>query len=174
MTADILALAASSNPGGVAWRNLDDDAELTLGQWNDAADRLARGLSRRGVDSGDRVVIQIGPDDPFPWLVTYVGVHRARATAVPINTRLAPPELSAVIRHAEAALVVEAGAGPQAAEGPGPERVGWNVLLDDDPSPLPAAAEVNFRPCPLDFGLGTLDYIEAPMPPLCSTSALLD
>jgi long-chain acyl-CoA synthetase len=153
VTADILALAASSNPEGVAWRNLDDDAEMTLGQWNDAADRLARGLSRRGVDSGDRVVIQIGPGDPFPWLVTYVGVHRARATAVPINTRLAPPELSAVIRHAEAALVVEAGAGPQAAEGPGPDRVVWNVLLDDDPSPLPgaAAAHAADTPDPVDL-----------------------
>ncbi len=148
MTADAVALAAVSNPEGAAWRNLDDNAELTLGQWDGDANRLARGLSKRGVGSGDRVVIQIGPDDPFPWLVTYVGVHRARATAVPINTRLAPPELGAVIRHADAALVVEAGSGTPAAEGRGPERVDWNILLDDDSSPLPSAADA---PDPIDL-----------------------
>jgi long-chain acyl-CoA synthetase len=148
VTADAVALAAGPNPDGVAWRNLADSAELTLGQWDGDSNRLARGLLRRGVGSGDRVVVQIGPDDPFPWLVTYVGVHRARATAVPINTRLSPPELGVVIRHADPALVVEAGSGSHAAEGPGPERVGWNALLDEDSSPLPPAADT---PDPIDL-----------------------
>ena len=137
----------------MAWRNLDDDTELTLGQWNDAADRLARGLSRRGVDSGDRVVIQIGPDDPFPWLVTYVGVHRARATAVPINTRLAPPELGAVIRHAEAAACSRGRRRATGRRGTGP-RAWWAGTSSSTTTrrPLrPAPADAADTPDPLDL-----------------------
>ena len=54
---------------------------------------LARGLAERGLGPGDRVVICIGPDEPFPWLIAYAAVHRAGAVAVPVNTRLAGPEL---------------------------------------------------------------------------------
>ncbi len=167
MTADTVALAAASNPDGVAWRNLDGDVEMTLGQWDGDANRLARGLARRGAAYGDRVVIEIGPDDPFPWLVTYVGVHRARATAVPINTRLAPPELHSVIRHADPVLVVEAGFGSPAARAPGPDRVDWHTLLDDDPSPLPPAADAT-DPVDLVYTSGTTGAPKAVIAPLAA------
>ena len=54
----------------------------------------------------DRVVIAINPDEPLAWLTTYVAVHRAGAVAVPLNTRLAVPELRAILAHAEPAVVL--------------------------------------------------------------------
>ena len=113
MTADVVALAAATHPDGVAWRNLDDDSELTLRAWDADANRLARGLAAAGIRPGDRVVMAIGSRRPFPWLVTYVAIHRAGAVAVPVNTRLAAAELDAIVAHAEPSLVVT----PEAARG---------------------------------------------------------
>jgi long-chain acyl-CoA synthetase len=154
VSADIVALAAASHPEGIAWRNLDDDAELPLGEWDGDANRMARGLRSAGVLPGDRVVLDVGPDDPLPWLVTYVGVHRAGAVAVPVNTRLAAPELRAVVRHADAVVIVTAGGAPAHGvvagtatgatvsrpdrdEEAGPPRLHWTAVLDVDPTPLP-------------------------------------
>jgi acyl-CoA synthetase (AMP-forming)/AMP-acid ligase II len=93
-----------------AWLNLADGSELTFGQWNDQANRLARGLRERGIDRGDRVIIAITPDEPFEWLISYVAVHRAGAVAVPVNTRLTAPELRAILAHAEPTAVLASAA----------------------------------------------------------------
>jgi long-chain acyl-CoA synthetase len=141
MITDGVALGAQSHPDGVAWRNLADGSELLLARWDGDANRMAHGLRVHGVTPGDRVVIEIGPDAPFPWLVTYVGVHRAGAIAVPVNTRLAAAELATIARHADAAMVVEAeGSTPGASSPGGGRRVDWRDLLDDDPSPLSPGA----------------------------------
>ena len=141
--ADVVAEAAATNPEAVAWRDLGQGGALTLGRWDADANRLARGLLAVGVRPGDRVVLAIGPEHPFPWLVTYVATHRAGAAAVPVSSRLAPAELEAVVRHAEAALVVDTSEGdarPEVAStatGGGGRWAAWDRLLQDDPSPLP-------------------------------------
>ncbi len=103
---DDIGAMAEANPGAIAWLNLADGAELTFGTWDAASNRLARGLQGHGIGPGDRVVIGIGPDQPFPWLIAYAAVHRAGAVAVPVNTRLAGPELGAILSHAEPAAVL--------------------------------------------------------------------
>ena len=97
---------------------------------------------------GDRVVIAIGPDDPFPWLVAYVAVHRAGAMAVPVNTgwpgraphhRRAmptPPWWSRPAPDRGRTFVVGRAGG----------RADRRVLLDDDSSPALDPAQL---------GLGT-------------------
>ncbi|MBV8462072.1 MAG: AMP-binding protein [Acidimicrobiales bacterium] len=137
---DVVAEAAAAHPEGEAWRDLGAGGVLTLGRWDADANRMARGLRAAGVGPGDRVVLGIGPEHPFPWLVTYVAVHRAGAAAVPVSTRLAAAELRAVEQHAEAALVVDtggAGGDHAVGSGSGGRRAEWDTLLDDDPSPLP-------------------------------------
>ncbi len=97
---------AAIHPQEVAWVNLAGGAELTFGRWDAEANRLARGLAKHGLVPEDRVAIAINPDDPLAWLTTYVGVHRSGAVAVPLNTRLAAPELRAILAHAEPAAVL--------------------------------------------------------------------
>lgn len=100
---DAIGYMAAAHPHATAWLNLADGSELTFGRWDGQANRLARGLTERGIDRGDRVVIAITPDEPFEWLISYVAVHRAGAVAVPVSTRLSGPELGAILAHAEPA-----------------------------------------------------------------------
>ena len=116
---------AGAHPDATAWVNLADGSELTFGEWDAQSNRLARGLGRRGLAAGDRVVIAIGPDEPFPWLIAYAAVHRAGGVAVPVNTRLAGPELVAILDHAEPSVVL---ASPTTEGG-----VPWTDLVDGVP-----------------------------------------
>jgi acyl-CoA synthetase (AMP-forming)/AMP-acid ligase II len=145
---------AAAHPGATAWRNLADGSELTFGDWNARSNQLARGLAERGLDPGDRVVIAIGPDEPFPWLIAYTAAHRAGAIAVPVNTRLAGPELGAILTHAEPAVVLASAdtdmvlpwtAVPDQLHGPRVVAIttavkgtlDWSALFDPDSSPMP-------------------------------------
>jgi acyl-CoA synthetase (AMP-forming)/AMP-acid ligase II len=107
---DDIGAMAGAHPEATAWLNLADGSELTFGQWDGQANRLARGLTERGIDRGDRVVIALTPDEPFEWLISYVAVHRAGAVAVPVNTRLSGPELGAILAHAEPTAVLASAA----------------------------------------------------------------
>ncbi len=104
------------------------------------------------------MVIAVGPDEPFPWLIAYTAAHRAGAIAVPVNTRLAGSELRAILTHA-APVAVLASADTNlgvpwtdVANQPDSPRVvamttagrgilEWSELFDVDPSPLPPAAD---------------------------------
>ncbi|MGH3578985.1 MAG: AMP-binding protein, partial [Mycobacterium sp.] len=103
---DGIAAVAESRPDATAWHNLADGSDLSFGAWDAGSNRLARGLSEQGLRPGERVLIAIGPDEPFPWLVAYAAVHTAGAVAVPVNTRLATPELLAILAHAEPAVIL--------------------------------------------------------------------
>ncbi|MGD0391208.1 MAG: AMP-binding protein [Acidimicrobiales bacterium] len=98
---DEIGAMADRHPSAVAWHNLAGGADLTFAAWHTGSNQLARGFAERGLGHGDRVIIAIDPDEPFPWLVAYAAVHRAGAVAVPVNTRLAAPELRAIVAHAE-------------------------------------------------------------------------
>ena len=103
---DAVATLAERHPDAVAWHNLADESDLTFGHWNSQSNRLARGMAQRGLRRGERVILAVGPDEPFPWLIAYAAIHRAGAIAVPVNTRLAPPELRAILAHAEPTVVL--------------------------------------------------------------------
>jgi acyl-CoA synthetase (AMP-forming)/AMP-acid ligase II len=89
----------------VAYRHLDD-GELTFGQWDEQSNRLARGLVDLGVEKGDRVAIYLLTEHFLQWVVAYVAIHKAGAVCVPLNTRLAPAEVTFLLNHAEAKVVV--------------------------------------------------------------------
>jgi acyl-CoA synthetase (AMP-forming)/AMP-acid ligase II len=103
---DLIARLAGAFPDGVAWRNLADGAELTLGDWHRRSNRLARGLRQRGLDHGDRVGLLIGNEEPLEWLVSYVAIHKVGAVAVPLLARLGPGELARILHDAEASVVL--------------------------------------------------------------------
>src|ERR1700691_3188974 len=85
---ELVARLAVSFPDAVAWRNLADGDGLTLAGWHTCSNRLAHGLQGLGVGRGDRVGLVMDNGRPLQWLVSYLGIHKARAVAVPLLARL--------------------------------------------------------------------------------------
>jgi acyl-CoA synthetase (AMP-forming)/AMP-acid ligase II len=103
---ELLARLAGAHPEGVAWVDLADGTELSLAGWHWASNQLARGLQEQGLVPGDRVALAITPHEPLTWLVSYMGIHKTGAIAVPLNTRLQSPELVRILRHASPRALV--------------------------------------------------------------------
>jgi fatty-acyl-CoA synthase len=107
---DQLRLMASTYPDEVAYRNLGDGGSITFGRWERESNRLAHGLRARGVGKGDLVAIDLEAEQILDFIVTYSAVHKIGAVSVPMNNRLSPPELRAILEHAEVTAVVCSGA----------------------------------------------------------------
>jgi acyl-CoA synthetase (AMP-forming)/AMP-acid ligase II len=102
---DQLRLMAAHHPSEVGFRVLDSE-DLTFADWEAASNQIGRALQAAGVGGGDRVAIYVAAEDAVRWVESYAGVHKAGAVAVPLNTRLTPPELEALLTHAEATAIV--------------------------------------------------------------------
>ena len=103
---ELVARLASSFPDGVAWRNLADGEALTLADWHSQSNRLAHGLRGLGVGRRDRIGLLIGNGEPLQWLVSYLGIHKAGAVAVPLLARSGPRELSRILKDAGASVAL--------------------------------------------------------------------
>lgn len=101
-----LAWCARHRTDEIAYRRMDTGEELTFAQWDEAANRLARGLAAAGLRPGDRVSIYLDGDRVLEWIISYAAVHKAAAVAVPTNTRLTAEELATVLGHAEPTMVI--------------------------------------------------------------------
>ncbi|GAA3654000.1 acyl-CoA synthetase [Microbacterium marinilacus] len=80
------------------------DASYTYREFADAADRIAAVLATKGIGKGDAVAY-IGENSPA-FLQTLFGVAQLGAVFVPINTRLAPPEVAHVLTDSGARAVI--------------------------------------------------------------------
>ena len=135
---ELVAQLAATFPSGVAWRNVADGSELTLGDWHRRSNRLARGLTSRGIEHGDRVVLLIGADQPLEWLVAYVAIHKAGAVAVPLSTPLGGGELARILEHAAPSIILCGPAPPEVTvAGTGGGSPAWDDLFDRDDADLP-------------------------------------
>ncbi|HEX2048496.1 MAG TPA: non-ribosomal peptide synthetase [Acidimicrobiales bacterium] len=103
---DLLRDRASEGPDTVALRVADTDA-LTYGEWDARSNAAARGLVGRGVEPGDRVALLFPNDRLVDYAVCYLAVHKAGAVAVPLGSRFTDAELTRVVDHSGATLVVE-------------------------------------------------------------------
>src|SRR6478736_5627612 len=65
---------------------------------------LADALSRRGVQFGDRVMILMLNRTEF--VESFLAANLLGAIAVPVNFRLTPPELAALVEDCEARVVI--------------------------------------------------------------------
>lgn len=77
---------------------------LTFGQFNRRANQLARGLLARGLRPGDRVCIL--NHNAIENVEAFFGALKAGGVFCPVNTRLALPEVAAIVADAEPALVI--------------------------------------------------------------------
>jgi len=117
------------------------DTRLTHLQLHDRVNALAAAFRSAGVGQGDIVALLMGNRPEF--LETTLAVNRVGAAFLPLNVRLAEPEIEYIVRHAgAAAMVTEPGfAAPVAAiSGRMTGTARWTVVLTgDEPDAVPGA-----------------------------------
>jgi acyl-CoA synthetase (AMP-forming)/AMP-acid ligase II len=102
---DLLTRSAARSPRQVAI--VDGERRLTYRQFDDAANRLAHGLSSLGYARGDALALMSGNSAEF--LITYFACARLGLVCVPINLFWRHGELAYVLEHARVrGIVVEA------------------------------------------------------------------
>ena len=97
-----LARHAQMNPDGTALRFLGHTTT-----WKELRRRvcaLADGLSRRGIGSGDRVIIVMLNRTEF--IESFLAINLLGAIAVPVNFRLAPPEIAYLVADCQARVAI--------------------------------------------------------------------
>ncbi len=83
---------------------IEPDRRLTYAELNERAARFAGFLRARGVASGDRVALLL--DNRSAFLEAVFGAARIGAIALPLNTRLAAPEIRQAVADAEPSLLL--------------------------------------------------------------------
>ncbi len=78
--------------------------EFTYCQFGQRAEKLATALGKHGIAAGDRVgYLSL---NTHQLLEGYFGVPQAQAIVMPLNVRLAPAELVAVLNHSGASMLI--------------------------------------------------------------------
>jgi len=120
--ADVIRRHAAQRPEAVALRQ--GERELAYGDLDERSNRLAQALLARGVRAGTRVAYL---DRSSPEVIELLfAASKAGAVLVPLNWRLAPPELAAVLADAQAPVLIA---------GPGYRDVAEDVLERLSPGP---------------------------------------
>jgi acyl-CoA synthetase (AMP-forming)/AMP-acid ligase II len=83
---------------------VDGDVRLDFAQLHDRAHRLAAGLRRLGVQPGERVAFLSG--NSYRYVEAFCGIPGGGMVIVPLNTRLAPPELLAIVKDCRARVLI--------------------------------------------------------------------
>ena len=112
----------------------------THAEFASSAQRLAGALAASGIDPGDRVATLL-PNVP-EQLVAHFGVPLAHAVLVAVNTRLSGPEITYILQHCGARILVAdtellAATAPDLDACPDLERV---VVVDETGAGVPAGA----------------------------------
>lgn len=93
---------ARSAPGEVAVK--DGDRTLSYRALDDRSNRLAQYLLSRGLVPGDPVALLMGNRLEYPEVAA--GLAKAGLPLVPLNPRLAAPEIAYILEHSEARAVI--------------------------------------------------------------------
>jgi fatty-acyl-CoA synthase len=140
---DLIARRAALAPEGVALEDAATGRSLSYAALDERASRAAALLGERGIREGDRVATLCRNRIEFFELL--FACAKAGAVLVPLNWRMPPAELEALVADAEPALLfhgAEDAAAAAAFEGRLP-----TIALDGEYGPLAAAAEPRrFRP----------------------------
>ncbi|MGH7037371.1 MAG: long-chain-fatty-acid--CoA ligase [Stellaceae bacterium] len=102
LISDILWHNAACRPGKIAV--IAGDRRLSFAALAERTARFANALKGLGIESGDRVAVLASNTAEHVEIV--LGIAAADAIWVPLNIRLAPPELAALIADCEARAIV--------------------------------------------------------------------
>ena len=83
---------------------ISGDRQFTYQQFAERVERLASGLSAIGIRPGDRVAYLSFNNHQL--LEGYYGVVQARAIVMPLNVRLSEPELTGILNHSGAKMLI--------------------------------------------------------------------
>jgi fatty-acyl-CoA synthase len=101
---DFLALQARLQPRRLAARDLTTGASWTYAEFDNLAARCAALMQTKGVGAGDRVALCA--KNRAEIVALHAACARIGAIFVPLNWRLAPAEVEALVAHCEPRLVV--------------------------------------------------------------------
>ena len=128
-----LTRALATAPGACAV--VCQDTRRTFAELGARCRRLAGAMRALGLVPGDRVgVIALNSDR---YLELYLGLPAAGYVLVPVNSRLAPPEMRAILDDAGVSVVFADARYPGIAAGPGSPRL---LMIPDDYEDLIASA----------------------------------
>ncbi|WP_410982352.1 long-chain-fatty-acid--CoA ligase [Bacillus cereus] len=97
-----LKRSASNFPGSIAY--IYRDKSVTYKELNQQVERLAAGLSARGIGKGDGVALLLGNSPEF--LITYYGILRLGAFAVPMNPLYTKEEINYILDNSQVKAVI--------------------------------------------------------------------
>jgi len=80
------------------------DIRLTFKQFQERINRLANALIKLGIQKGDKVAVLL--NNGYQYAELYFAIPKCGAIIVPLNYRLAGRELSWIINHAEAKVLI--------------------------------------------------------------------
>jgi len=99
---DLMTQTASRLPGHTAF--VWGDRAWTWQEQNARTDAFAHALQAAGIGKGDRVLVQARNSNAM--FETMFACFKAGAVCVPVNSRLAPPELAYIAGHSGACAIV--------------------------------------------------------------------
>lgn len=135
---ELFAERAAATPGAVAV--VDDDRSLTYRELDEASDRFAADLLAYGLDA--EAVVGVLVDRDSRLAVTVLGIMKAGAAFLPLDTETPPARVARLLTSAQAALCVVR-----------PDLVG--VVSDAGVRPVPVPGGT--RPAIVDRALPTVD-----------------
>ncbi|MCK4379254.1 MAG: acyl--CoA ligase, partial [Deltaproteobacteria bacterium] len=97
-----LESSARSFPDKIAL--VHEDVRASYAQINAAANHLAHWLISRGITPGDRVAILL--ENSLEYVVSYYGILKTGAVAVPLSTDLKPDTLQPLLAELEAKILI--------------------------------------------------------------------
>ena len=127
---DWLAKRASYHPEKTALVEAATGRRFSYGELDAQSERAAAYLESVGLRAGDRLAVLSG--NSAEVLFAFFGVGRLGAIFVPLNTRLAPPELAAIVERARPSMVFYSGEYAALAEALRPAFAGARTLTRMD------------------------------------------
>ena len=99
---DFVRVQARERPDAAAF--WFEGRETSFAELDSRSSQCAQALLAAGAQPSERVATLCKNTDAFP--VLWFGAMKARACTVPVNTRLAPPEIAAIVRDSGASVLV--------------------------------------------------------------------
>jgi acyl-CoA synthetase (AMP-forming)/AMP-acid ligase II len=140
------SLTSNVHPGKIALK--EGAKEIAYGELDRRAERVAVALHRLGTARGDRIALFL--ENSIEWVVAALGVWRANAVLVPIQSASTPRKLGAILRDSRAELLIAdpklsrtvAGAVPTS----GLRSIIWSAPPPDGSSAGPTLAKIMESP----------------------------
>jgi acyl-CoA synthetase (AMP-forming)/AMP-acid ligase II len=102
---EFLEMSAELRPDKLAF--IHDDVRGTYGQIDSMANELAVWLLKQGTSAGDRIVIFL--ENSLEYVVSYYGVLKTGAVAVPLNCDIKSDSLSGILEELRPRTIISSG-----------------------------------------------------------------